>query len=78
MKLYVSGLPYDISEESLRRLFSRHGLVQSCWIANTRLGSPHGYGFVHMPDGSDGEKAISMLDGLEFEGSEISVHRARD
>jgi RNA recognition motif-containing protein len=78
LKLYVSNLPYNTSEDSLRKLFSRHGRVQNCWIANTRVGSPHGYAFVHMPDGSDAEKAISMLDGLEFQGSEISVHQARD
>lgn len=78
MKLYVSNLPYDVSEVSLRQLFSRHGLVQDVWIANTRVGSPHGYAFVHMPDASDAAKAISMLDGLDFQGTEISVHQARD
>ena len=78
MKLYVSNLPYDTTEESLRKLFSRHGQVQDIWLGNTRLGSPHGYGFVHMQDGPNAEKAISMLDGIQFEGSEISVHQARD
>jgi RNA recognition motif-containing protein len=78
MKLYVGNLPYNTSEESLRKLFSRHGYVESIWLGNTRVGSPHGYGFVLMPDGSNAEKAISMLDGLQFEGNEITVHRARD
>jgi RNA recognition motif-containing protein len=78
MKLYVGNLPYNTSEESLRKLFSRHGQVQDIWIGNTRVGSPHGYGFVQMSDGANAEKAISMLDVLQFEGNEISVHRARD
>lgn len=78
MKLYVGNLPYKTSEESLRKLFSRHGYVEEIWIGNTRVGSPHGYGFVLMPDGSNAEKAISMLNGLSFQGNEISVHRARD
>ena len=78
MKLYVGNLPYNTTEESLRSLFSRHGPVEAIWIGNTRVGSPHGYGFVLMPDGSKAEKAISMLDGLHFEGNEITVHRARD
>jgi RNA recognition motif-containing protein len=78
MKLYVSNLPYNTTEESLHKLFSRHGYVQAIWIGNTRVGSAHGYGFVLMPDGPSAEKAISVLDGLSFEGSEISVHRARD
>jgi RNA recognition motif-containing protein len=78
MKLYVGNLPYNTSEESLRNLFSRHGTVEEIWIGNTRVGSPHGYGFVRMRDGSNAEKVISMLDGLQFEGNEIYVHRARD
>lgn len=78
MRLYVGNLPYNTSEESVRRLFSRHGEVQDIWIANTRVGRPHGYGFVLMSDGEHAEKAISMLDGLEFEGREIDVHQARD
>ena len=78
MKLYVGNLPYNTSEESLRRLFSRHGQVQDIWIGNTRVGFPHGYGFVHMSDVSNAESAISLLDGLQFEGSEITVHQARD
>jgi cold-inducible RNA-binding protein len=78
MKLYVGNLPYKTSEESLRKLFSRHGYVEEIWIGNTRVGSPHGYGFVLMPDGSNAEKAISMLNGLYFQGNEISVHKARD
>ena len=78
MKLYVGNLPYNASEASLRQLFSRHGPVQDVWIGNTRVGSPHGYGFVHMADGSKAEKAISMLDGVQFEGKEITVHQARD
>ena len=78
MKLYVGNLPYNASEASLRKLFSRHGPVEDVWIGNTRVGSPHGYGFVHMADGPKAEKAISMLDGVQFEGKEITVHQARD
>lgn len=78
MKLYVGNLPYNVSEDSIRKLFSRHGQVHDVWIGNTRVGSPHGYGFVHMPNGSNAEKAISILDGAQFEGSEITVHQAKD
>lgn len=35
MKPYVENLPYDTPEETLRKLFSRHGHVQDIWIANT-------------------------------------------
>jgi RNA recognition motif-containing protein len=78
MKFYVGNLPYDTSEESLRQLFSRHGVVTKIWIANTRVGTPHGYGFVLMSDAEHADTVISMLDGLSFEGREITVNRARD
>ena len=77
MKLYVGNLPYDTSEDALRNLFSRYGQVQEVWIANTRVGSPHGHAFVHMSDGSNAEYAVSKLDGMQFEGHEITVHLAR-
>lgn len=78
MKLYVGNLPYNISEESLHNLFSRHGQVEGVWLGNTRLGSPHAYGFVHMPDGASAEQAVAILHGVEYEGSELTVHQARD
>ena len=77
MKLYVGNLPYKTSKESLRKLFSRHGQVQDIWIASTRVGSPHGHAFVHMRDSLNAEHAISMLNGVQFEGNEITVHQAR-
>ena len=77
MKIYVGNLNYSVSEEFVRKLFSRHGEVEDIWIVKTRLGVPHVYGFVHMPDSIDAEKAIAMLDGVEFDGRAIVVNKAR-
>lgn len=38
---------------------------------------PNGFGLVEMRDPGDGEKAISAIDGTEFEGRRISVSAAR-
>jgi RNA recognition motif-containing protein len=78
LKIYVDNLNYHASEEFVRSLFSRHGFVQRIWITRTRVGVPHGYGFVHMSDDTAAERAISLLDGVEFDGRAISVNRARD
>ena len=78
MKIYVDNFDYRVSEEFIRGLFARHGLVQRIWITRTRLGTPHVYGFVHMADETEGRTAIARLDGVEFDGRAISVHRARD
>jgi RNA recognition motif-containing protein len=77
VKIYVGNLNYAASEEFVGNLFSRHGDVENVWIIKTRVGSPHGHGFVHMPDGPDAERAIAMLDGVEFEGRPITVSKAR-
>ena len=78
MKFYVGNLPYETPEESVRQLFSRHGVVERIWIANTRVGTPHGHGFVLMSNVERAETVISMLDGFSFEGREITVNLARD
>ena len=77
MKIYVGNLNYDASEEFVGNLFSRHGRVESVWIIKTRVGSPHGHGFVQMPDGPDAEKAIAFLNGLELDGRPLTVSKAR-
>jgi len=77
LKIYVGNLSYDATEQFVRQLFSRHGDVEGVWIINTRVGSPHSHGFVHMPDVPAGERAIAMLDGVEFEGRAITVNKAR-
>lgn len=77
MKIYVGNLSYSASEEFVRKLFRRHGDVDDVWIVKTRVGFPHTYGFVHMPDRSDAEKAIAMLDGVVFDGRAIDVNKAR-
>jgi cold-inducible RNA-binding protein len=77
LKIYVDNLSYSVSEEFVRKLFSRHGDVRDIWITKTRVGVPHGYGFVHMPDTTAAETAIAKLDGLEFDGRAITVNKAR-
>ena len=77
MKIYVDNLSYSASEEFVRKLFARHGDVHDIWITKTRVGVPHGYGFVHMPDADAAEAAIAKLDGMELEGRTITVNKAR-
>jgi RNA recognition motif-containing protein len=77
LKIYVGNLSYDASEEFIYQLFSRHGDVEGIWIMNSRVGSPHTHGFVVMPDEPSAERAIEMLNGVEFEGRAITVSKAR-
>ncbi|HLE20039.1 MAG TPA: RNA-binding protein [Vicinamibacteria bacterium] len=77
MKIYVGNLRYDISENIVVGLFSRHGAVEEVWFARTRSGEPHCFGFVHMADSEAAQRAIGALDGYELEGRPMEVSKAR-
>ena len=78
-RLYVSGLPYAVTEEELSDLFTQHGTVSSARILTDRFtGRSRGFGFVEM--GSDPEARIAMeaLDGTELQGRVLKVNEAHE
>lgn len=78
MNIYVSNLSYGTKSDSLQNLFSEYGEVSSARIITDReTGRSRGFGFVDMPNDEEGQKAIDELNGVEFEGKEISVTVAR-
>lgn len=77
-KLYVGGLSYSTSEESLETLFTQAGVVESVRIITDReTGRAKGFGFVEMSNDSEASRAITMLNGIDFEGRNIMVNEAR-
>ncbi|MAF20177.1 MAG: RNA-binding protein [Parcubacteria group bacterium] len=77
-KLYVGGLSYDTTEDSLKDAFSKAGAVDSATIIIDRMsGRSKGFGFVEMASEEDAQKAIDMWDGKEFEGRNLTVNEAR-
>ena len=77
-KLYVGGLSYDTTEDSLKNGFSEAGTVESVVIIKDRMsGRSKGFGFVEMSSGEEAKKAIDMFDGKEFEGRSIKVNEAK-
>jgi RNA recognition motif-containing protein len=78
MNIYVGNLSYGMSEEELREAFSAHGEVSSVKILVDReTGRSRGFGFVEMPNQSEGEAAISQLNGKEVGGRALRVNEAR-
>ena len=69
--LYVGNLSYDVTEQELRDLFQTWGP-----IAETRLISERGFGFVEVPDEKAAE-AILAMNGKEFKGRTLIVSEAR-
>lgn len=75
-RIYVGNLPFDSTEQGLENLFAEHGEVEEAVIITDREnGRSRGFGFVQMADGA--EEAISVLDGYDFEGRQLTVNEAR-
>jgi len=68
-KLYVGGLSYDTTEDTLKEYFSAAGTVQSVTVIKDKFsGKSKGFGFVEMASDEEAQKAIEMFNGQEFEG----------
>jgi len=77
-KLYVGGLPYGTTDESLKDGFSAAGSVVSATVITDKFsGRSKGFGFVEYSSDEDAQNAISMFDGKDFEGRNIKVNEAR-
>ena len=77
-KLYVGNLPYSIVEAKLQEHFAKHGNVVSARIITDKFsGRSKGFGFVEMSSEDEAQRAISALNGTDFEGRNIVISEAR-
>ena len=78
MKIYVGNLSYDVTEEELQQEFLAYGQVTSVSILTDKFsGRPKGFGFVEMASKSEGEAAITGLNGKTLKERTIVVNEAR-
>ena len=78
MNIYVGNLSFGMSEDELREAFAAYGDVSSVKILTDReTGRSRGFGFVEMPNQSEGEAAISQLNGKDLSGRSLRVNEAR-
>ncbi len=78
MELYVSALPYSVSEGQLQEIFSAHGTVESARVIKGRFTrQSRGYGFVVMNSQAEADKATDALNGTQLQGQTIVVREAR-
>lgn len=77
-KLYVGNLPYSTDDSSLQSMFEAAGPVESARVIMDRAtGRSKGFGFVEMSSDEDAQKAISEIDGREFDGRKVRVSEAK-
>jgi len=78
MKIYVGNLSYDVTEEELKQEFLAFGEVTSVSILTDKYsGRPKGFGFIEMASKSEGEAAITGLNGKTLKERTIVVNEAR-
>ena len=78
MRIFVGGLPYSATNDSLRQLFEPSGSVTDVHIAQDRFsGESKGFAFVEMPDDSQARAAVSALNGSMMGGRSLTVNEAR-
>ena len=77
-KLYVGNLSYTTTETDLQTLFAQAGAVKSVALIKDRdSGRSKGFAFVEMETQQDMLNAISMFNGKDLQGRDLSVSIAR-
>jgi cold-inducible RNA-binding protein len=77
-KLYVGNLSYNITENNLQDIFSKHGPVTEVNLLQDRMtGKPRGFGFVTMATEEGAQAAIAALNGQDLDGRALTVNEAR-
>jgi cold-inducible RNA-binding protein len=78
VKIYVGNLPSEVNEEELRKEFEAFGEVTSVDIITDKYsGRPRGFGFVEMASVSEGQAAITGLNGKTLKERTLNVNVAR-
>jgi len=77
-KLFVGGISYDTTEDSLKEAFSKAGTVISVNIITDKFTNrSKGFGFVEMGSEDEAKAAVEMWDGQELDGRKLTVNEAR-
>jgi len=78
-KLFIGGLAWHTSDETLRIKFEEFGQVEEAIVVKDRdTGRSRGFGFVRFTQETDAEKAIEAMNNVEFDGRMIRVDKASE
>jgi RNA recognition motif-containing protein len=78
VKLFVGGLSWDTTDDSLRNFFATIGTVTSAKIITDKFsGRSRGFGFVEMSTDDEARKAIAELNSKTLDGRAIVVNEAK-
>lgn len=76
--IFVGNLDFKATEEGVRSLFERYGVVNSARIMTDReTGRSRGFAFVEMENENEANNAINALNGYNLDGRALNVNEAR-
>ena len=77
-KLYVGGLPLEVTDVQLHAMFAACGGVASAEIMKEKKdGRSRGFGFVEMSTYEEAQAAVKKLHGTELGGKRLVVNEAK-
>ena len=77
-KLYVGGLSFDVTEDSLHSMFAELGQVVSAKLIIDRdSGQSKGFGFVEMGTEEEAQNVIQKMNGKSMGTRQLTVNEAR-
>jgi len=77
-KLYVGNLPYKVTSDELKSLFSEFGeIVDAVVISERDSGRSKGFGFVEFNTLEEAKKATEAMNQKEIDGRKLVVNYAR-
>ena len=78
MNIYIGNLAYEVTEADVKQEFEAFGEVSSVSIIKDPYsGQSKGFGFVEMPKLTEGQAAITGLNGKQLKGRAVTVNGAR-
>jgi RNA recognition motif-containing protein len=76
--IFVGNLDFAATESSVRSLFEPYGNVERVNLVTDRdTGRSRGFAFVEMTDSSEGDRAITALNGSDLGGRALNVNEAK-
>lgn len=76
-KLFVGGIAWATTDDSLKAYFSQYGTVVSATVITDKYtGKSKGFGFVEMSTEEEAQKALAA-NGTKLDDREITVNEAR-
>uniref|UniRef100_A0A671QVM5 Spliceosome associated factor 3, U4/U6 recycling protein n=1 Tax=Sinocyclocheilus anshuiensis TaxID=1608454 RepID=A0A671QVM5_9TELE len=72
-KIFISGLPYSCTKETLEDLCKQHGTVKAIRLITNRSGKPKGLAYVEYENEAQASQAVLKMDGTMLENFTLSV-----